>query len=93
MYGIRMFYLCPLCRTTQELRGEYSIRTEMSEGVKRVAPLGERFVHYLPDERQVCIECATECATEHLMDAIFVAEVHGELLPGMLEEWQASFDN
>jgi hypothetical protein len=68
-YGLEMIFLCPLCRTTQELVGRYSIRTEMGEGVKRVAPRGERFVHYLSNERQLCIECATEYATEHLMDA------------------------
>jgi hypothetical protein len=93
LYGLEMIFLCPLCRTTQELVGQYSSRTEMGEGVKRVAPHGQRFVHYLSNERQLCIECATEYATEHLMDAMFVAEVHGELLPGILEEWQASFDN
>ena len=43
-------------------------------------------VHYLPDEKQLCVECATAYATEHLMDAMYVAEVHGNLLPAMLEE-------
>jgi hypothetical protein len=70
----------------------YTIRAEIGEGVKRVAPLGEGFVHYRADAKQLCIECATEYATKHLMDAMYVAEVHGELPPGMLEEWHASFD-
>ena len=92
MYGLKMIFRCPLCCTTQELLGEYTIRAEIGEGVKCVAPLGEGFVHYRADAKQLCIECATEYATEHLMDAMYVAEVHGELPPRMLEEWQASFD-
>jgi hypothetical protein len=92
VYGLKMIFRCPLCCTTQQLLGEYTIRAEIGEGVKCVAPLGEGFVHYRADAKQLCIECATEYATEHLMDAMYVAEVHGELPPGMLEEWQASFD-
>jgi hypothetical protein len=92
VYGLKMIFRCPLCHTTQELLGQYTIRAEIGEGVKRGAPPGGGLVHYRADAKQLCIECATEYATEHLMNAMYVAEVHGELLPGMLEEWKASFD-